>query len=266
MFRGSLEFGAYRTQGQWQEKLDFLLSVESVTADPVQKFKLQRAITEARTKLEELGARGHASVSIAPQISLAKLPQTGGTFLGREAELKLLDEAWADRGRTHVVVLAAAGGVGKTTLVKRWLDRLKSDGWPGAERVYGWSFYSQGTSDDRQASDDAFLDDALRWFGVEHDPTLSPWDKGRLLAEAIARSSTLLVLDGLEPLQHPPGPQGGALRAPGVQALLRALAAAGQPGILRRHHPRGRRGPRGIRAHRASPDGRGARARPRQPR
>lgn len=60
---------------------------------------------------------------------------------------------------------------------------------------------------------------------------LSPWDKGRLLAGAIARNRTLLMLDGLEPLQHPPGPQGGQLRAPGVQALLRALASAGQPGL-----------------------------------
>ena len=129
------------------------------------------------------------------------------------------------------MVLVAPGGVGKTTLVKRWLDWLKAEGWRGAGRVYGWSFYSQGTSDDRQASDDAFLNDALRWFGVEHDPTLSPWDKGRLLAGAIARSRTLLVLDGLEPLQHPPGPMGGQLRAPGVQALLRALAGARQPGL-----------------------------------
>ena len=145
--------------------------------------------------------------------------------------MKLLDDAWADRGRTHVVVLVAPGGVGKTTLVKRWLDRLRTDGWRGAGRVYGWSFYSQGTSEDRQASDDPFLNDALRWFGVEHDPALSPWDKGRLLAGAIARSHTLLVLDGLEPLQYPPGPQGGALRAPGVQALLRVLASAGQPGL-----------------------------------
>ena len=166
-----------------------------------------------------------------PSVSLEKLPTSGPNFLGREVELKLLDEAWADPGRTQVVVLVAPGGVGKTGLVNHWLDRLKSDGWRGAERVYGWSFYSQGTTDDRQASDDPFLNDALRWFGVEHDPKLLPWDKGRLLAEAVAQSRTLLVLDGLEPLQHPPGPQGGELRAPGVQALLLGLARAGQPGL-----------------------------------
>jgi hypothetical protein len=35
----------------------------------------------------------------------------------------------------------------------------------------------------------------------------------------------LLVLDGLEPLQNPPGPQEGRLREPALQALLRELAA-----------------------------------------
>jgi hypothetical protein len=41
----------------------------------------------------------------------------------------------------------------------------------------------------------------------------------------------LLILDGLEPLQHPPGPLSGELRVPGVQSLLRQLAAAGHPGL-----------------------------------
>ena len=202
---------------------------------------------------------------LAPTVDYSKLPQAGGTFLGREAELTLLDDIWVDGGRTHVVVLVAPGGVGKTTLVKRWLDRLKFDGWRGAGRVYGWSFYSQGTSDDRQASDDAFLNDALRWFGVEHDSALSPWDKGRLLAGAIAQSRTLLVLDGLEPLQYPPGPLGGQLRAPGVQALLRVLVTAGQPGlclITTRHAIKDLAEYERIEG---SPNGRRAQARPRQP-
>jgi hypothetical protein len=37
-----------------------------------------------------------------------------------------------------------------------------------------------------------------------------------------------LVLDGLEPLQNPPGPQEGRLRKPSLQALLRELAAFNQ--------------------------------------
>jgi TIR domain/AAA ATPase domain len=178
------------------------------------------------------------------RVFLEKLPQSGPNFLGREAELKLLDEAWADGGRTHVVLLVAPGGVGKTTLVKRWLDRLRADGWRRAGCVYGWSFFSQGTSDDRQASDDAFLNDTLRWFGVEHDPTLSPWDKGRLhrpwpystrprrprAAPASAGAARWTVA--------------GARRAGALASARRARPA----GSLRRHHPRGGWRPRGIRA------------------
>lgn len=167
-----------------------------------------------------------------PLVSIDRLPRSSGELLGRGAELQLLDEAWAETGRTHAVVLVAAGGVGKTALVKRWLERVKADGWRGAERVYAWSFYSQGTSDDRQASEDAFFDEALRWFEVAYGPSASAADKGRLLAQAVARQRTLLVLDGVEPLQHPPGPQGGRLRAPGLDALLNVLVSAGQPGMV----------------------------------
>lgn len=164
-------------------------------------------------------------------IFLAKLPQTDCTFLGREKELKLLDTAWADGGRTHILVLVAWGGVGKTALVKRWIDHIKADGWRGAHHVYGWSFYSQGTKEDRQASEDPFFAHALDWFKIEYDPKMSAWDKGRLLAETLTHERTLLILDGIEPLQYPPGPMAGELRAPGLQTLLRQFAAAGHPGL-----------------------------------
>jgi len=45
------------------------------------------------------------------------------------------------------------------------------------------------------------------------------------LAKLVAHRRTLLVLDGLEPLQNPPGPQEGRLREPSLQALSRELAA-----------------------------------------
>jgi tetratricopeptide (TPR) repeat protein len=155
------------------------------------------------------------------------LTRTSGTreekLIGREQELALLDLALAQLP-IAIVSLVAWGGVGKTMLVQHWLQRLQREGWFGARRVYAWSFYSQGTKEDRQASEDTFLAHALEWFGVQCDPTLSPWDKGRLLADAIARERALLILDGIEPLQYPPGPMGGQLRARGVQSLLKHLA------------------------------------------
>jgi hypothetical protein len=137
-------------------------------------------------------------------ISIARLPVTGPDLFGREAELKLLDDAWANPG-TNIITFVAWGGVGKTALANHWLKkRMAADGYRGAERVYGWSFYSQGTSE-RTASADLFIDQALRWFG-DTDPTAgSPWDKGERLAHLIRQTRTLLILDGLEPLQHPLG-------------------------------------------------------------
>ena len=144
-------------------------------------------------------------------------------LIGREQEIALLDLALAEP-RIAALSLVAWGGVGKTVVTQHWLSRLQRANWYGARRVYAWSFYSQGTTEDRQISEDLFLAHALEWFGVKCDPATSPWDKGRLLADAVASERTLLILDGIEPLQYPPGPMGGQLRAPGVQTLLRRLA------------------------------------------
>jgi hypothetical protein len=78
-----------------------------------------------------------------PQTDLGRLPTPGPHFVGREAELTRLDQAWEDPG-THVLTLVS---VGKSALVAHWLDRMAADGWRGAERVLDWSFYSQGTED-----------------------------------------------------------------------------------------------------------------------
>jgi hypothetical protein len=165
----------------------------------------------------------------ADRISIARLPVTGLDIFGREAELQLLDSAWAN-ANTNVVTFVAWGGVGKTALVNHWLkQRMALDNYRGAERVYAWSFYSQGTSE-RAASADVFIEQALDWFG-DADPKLGlPWDKGERLARLIRQTRTLLTLDGLEPLQHPPGPQEGRLKDAALAALLGELAA-GQLGL-----------------------------------
>ena len=171
-----------------------------------------------------------SSSPLAPdKISIARLPTSGPDLYGRDAELKLLDDAWANPN-INIITFVAWGGVGKTALVNHWLkQRMARDNYRGAERIYGWSFYSQGTSE-RAASADLFIDQALRWFG-DTDPTQgSPWDKGERLARFIRQTRTLLVLDGLEPLQHPPGPQEGRLKDAALQALLVELAAQ-QPGL-----------------------------------
>jgi hypothetical protein len=153
-----------------------------------------------------------------PKVDIANLPVTGSEAFGRQAELKLLDEAWASE-KTNVVSLVAWGGVGKSTLVNKWLGGLKADNWRGAQRVLGWSFFSQGTGE-RATSADQFIDYALRFFN-DPDPTQgSPWAKGERLADLARREKALLILDGLEPLQDPF--QG--IKDPALERLIEELA------------------------------------------
>jgi serine/threonine protein kinase len=157
------------------------------------------------------------------RISVARLPVTGNNFFGREEDIAFLDAAWANQ-QINVVTIVAWAGVGKSTLVNHWLRRMATEDYRAAEFVFGWSFYRQGT-EGQSVSADEFLDAALTWFGDPEHRLGTAWAKGERLAKLIAYRRTLLILDGLEPLQNPPGSQEGRLCEPSLQALLRELAA-----------------------------------------
>ncbi|MCH8880125.1 MAG: ATP-binding protein [Planctomycetes bacterium] len=166
-----------------------------------------------------------------PKISPTRLHHGAEHLFGREKDLAALDDAWKDSA-THVLTIVAWGGVGKTSLVIEWMARRAAAGWPGFERVFDWSFYSQGTREQGAASADNFIAAALKFFGDEEmaGSAASPWDKGARLAQLVAERRTLLVLDGLEPLQHPPGPMNGQLKDPAIEVLLKGLAQQ-NPGL-----------------------------------
>jgi TIR domain len=188
------------------------------------EHQIEEALTALALEIQEhLGTapKPHRLTS-TPRLDLGRLPTSGSEFVGRETELDRLDAAW-ENPSIHVVTLVAFGGVGKSALVSRWLDRRAAAGWPGVRRALDWSFYSQGT-EERVTSADRFIDHALRFFG-DPDPTAgSSRDRGLRLAELVRTEKTLLILDGVEPLQHPPGPLAGRLKDPGLAALLKGLA------------------------------------------
>ena len=165
-----------------------------------------------------------ASAGRKPEkISIARLPVTGSDLFGREEDIAFLNAAWANPD-VNVVTIVAWAGVGKSTLINHWLRQMAAEHYRAAELVFGWSFYRQGTSGGTSSADE-FVDAALTWFG-DPDPNIgTPWQKGERLAKLISHRRTLLVLDGLEPLQNPPGAQEGRLREPSLQALLKELAA-----------------------------------------
>ncbi len=158
------------------------------------------------------------------KISLSSLPTKSLDLFGRSEELDALDRAWNER-ETNCLEIVAFGGVGKTSLVNNWLSRLDKKNYAGARRVYCWSFYWQGTGSDVISSGDLFIEQALEWFGDNRPDKGTPWAKANRLASLIRESRTLLILDGLEPLQYPPGPKQGEIETPALSLLLRELAA-----------------------------------------
>ncbi len=183
------------------------------------------ALAHAAKVLDEESGRITEPPRKLPHLSPTRLRHGADKLIGREKELAMLDVAWNDP-KTHILMIVAWGGVGKTALVVDWMAQMGAEGWRGAECVFDWSFYSQGSKEQGTASADTFITKALEFFG---DPdtakdSSSPWDKGARLAQLVAQERALLVLDGVEPLQHPPGPVGGKLKDPALEALLKGLA------------------------------------------
>ncbi|MGJ0511705.1 alpha/beta hydrolase [Methylocystis sp.] len=155
-------------------------------------------------------------------------------LIGREAETKIIDDAWAttvrgEANRPRVVTFVAMGGEGKTSLVADWVVRKQIDGWPECEAAFAWSFFSQGTRDQYAGDSDLFLAEALKFFGGETKEGEGAVEKARRLARLIGEKRTLFILDGLEPLQYPSGPpHDGRLKDDAIVALLKWLAANGK--------------------------------------
>jgi serine/threonine protein kinase len=208
----------------------FQTPTELLKALPATADAIENGSTISYTSLGQVADhRGYsaprtASAGRKPEnISIARLPVTGSDLFGREEDIAFLNDAWANP-EVNVVTIVAWAGVGKSTLVNHWLRGMAAEHYRAAELVFGWSFYRQGTSGGTSSADE-FVDAALTWFG-DPDPRIgTAWEKGERLAKLIARRRTLLVLDGLEPLQNPPGSQEGRLREPALQALFKELAA-----------------------------------------
>jgi serine/threonine protein kinase len=209
---------------RFQGPVELLEAMQKVTSAVATGRTISRESLQKTPRADSPSTnRGSKARPRPKKISLARLPITGSGCFGREEDSAFLDAAWASE-RVNIVTVVAWAGVGKSTLVNHWLRRMAAEHYRSAEFVFGWSFYSQGTSGQTSSAEE-FLEAALGWFG-DPDPRIGTvWEKGERLAKLIAHRRTLLILDGLETLQNPPGPQEGRLREPCLQALLRELAA-----------------------------------------
>jgi hypothetical protein len=170
-------------------------------------------------------------------------------LVGRDAELSVPSPtpgsapcALTPAGRT-CSPSSRMGGEGKTSLVAKWaVDELSANGWPGCEAAFAWSFYSQGTRDQVAASSDAFLKAALDFFAQDDADrafAASPagaYEKGQRLARRVGSRRSLLILDGLEPLQYAPtAPTAQPVERPGPRCAAQGAGAA-EPGAVSGHH------------------------------
>jgi len=170
-------------------------------------------------RLEEAPDTDSRSIEVKADISRI-MKYAPSNLIGREAETKLLTDAWDQvvRGETkrpHILTFVALGGEGKTSVVAKWAVDLAFQEWPGCDAALAWSFYSQGTREQLAASSDLFLNEALTFFGdaAMAASAAGAFDKGRRLAQLVGERRALLILDGLEPLQYAPtSPTPGELK------------------------------------------------------
>ena len=155
---------------RFQNPGELLKAIPTITA----RIEAGRRIT--RDELHKMppaalgtGKRKPSARQGPKKISVAKLPVTGSELFGREEDIAFLDDAWANKD-ANVVTIVAWAGVGKSTLVNRWLRRMAAEHYRSAQLAFAWSFYRQGTSGDTSSADE-FLNAALTGFG-DPDPRL----------------------------------------------------------------------------------------------
>jgi hypothetical protein len=228
----SLTHYALTSKSGYDSLYDFLLAQSGVEPGKVGTLKPKPCRKGTPLTFDESPPSAKASFDISRILKYAP-----AELIGRESETKLLSDAWdktvrAEKGRPHVLTFVALGGEGKTALVAKWAAELAAQDWPGCDAAFAWSFYSQGTREQLAASSDLFLKEALTFFGDDADRQFAAsnagaFEKGQRLARLVGQRRSLLILDGLEPLQYAPtSPTPGELKDQGVAALLKGLAAA----------------------------------------
>jgi predicted HTH transcriptional regulator/tetratricopeptide (TPR) repeat protein len=191
---------------------------------PTDYDKLYRVLTGQAEYVAPSLDSAHSMPAINTQKSTRihsdRLPTIKGEFFGRVDELQLLNDAWAGND-TRMIQFIGPGGTGKTKLLRHWLDHTDN-----IDVLIAWSFYSQGASEDRQISATPFFSHAFEKLGSTRDMSsfTSDEDKGEHLADLLRNQHSVLVLDGLEPLQHASKGMRGELKDRAMRQLLKSLA------------------------------------------
>jgi hypothetical protein len=145
-------------------------------------------------------------------------------FFGRDAELAVLDSSLTDEA-VAVVALVGPGGQGKTAIVQHWLAPRHADS-QGLDGLFLWSFY-------RGKDAELCLRELYAYAeGLDRPPDVAASYCVDQLLPVLRRERWVIVLDGVEVVQHETGPWFGRLMHPELARLVEELASAPMPGVL----------------------------------
>lgn len=164
-----------------------------------------------------------ATIAWSPaSVDLGNLRRSGTIVFGRDRWFDDLDNAF-NAPDTHVVSLVGPSGVGKSTLLEAWLERLAREDYRYARRVFGWSF-TTSLDGRREAGADRFVSHLFRWLGGEPELRGTGWERGSRLARLLREEPTLLILDSVESLLAVEAEGPASVKDTAVARLLAELA------------------------------------------
>lgn len=204
------------------------LNPEGKPSSQPEPTQLPGVLTDFVGRKQQVTASNRLISSDSIFISRLRRPLTPYLF-GRKRYLEKLDAAWDDL-QVGVLSLVGWAGSGKTALLHHWLRTMRKDGDRGDKIIYACTFADPGSLEAGPVTSGEFFQHALEWFG-DPDPTRGrAEEKGERLAALVRSQRTLLILDGVESMQHPPGPNEGQLQDRALDTLLRELAST-NPGL-----------------------------------
>lgn len=149
---------------------------------------------------------------------LTYAPITLREWVGRKAFLIQLSQDWLDPN-CLITGLIGFGGEGKSSLARRWIDDLFQSNLSQPDGVFWWGFYEHRNLDE-------FFEQLLKYLVPEIRTNQFPSNNAKVsvINAALSSRKCILVLDGLEILQHQNGDEFGLLTSFDLKTWLRSFA------------------------------------------
>ncbi len=113
---------------------------------------------------------------------------------GREQELERLCSVWQENS-THLLTLQGESCVGKSSLIRLWLQQLASEYWRDVDALFVWCFPQTDTPVAQRVAIDDFFAHTLQWLLGENENLPPAYKHPQQIIERLQQQRVLLVLD-----------------------------------------------------------------------